>query len=100
VTTSEGEIVYCTSSEYHSGSQLVNVIIDGLPYQFGWLLCDRTQLQLEDASSSTSTRHPSREVFMANRDRTEGYRNCETLSQISEDSKIIENKGAQARDAR
>jgi hypothetical protein len=33
VTTSEGEVVYCLSSEYYSGSRLVNVIIDGLPYQ-------------------------------------------------------------------
>jgi hypothetical protein len=57
-TTSEGEIVYCTSSEYHSGSRLVNVIINGLPYQPGQPLYDRTLL-LEAESSSKSTRHPS-----------------------------------------
>jgi hypothetical protein len=34
-TIAEGEIVYCSSSEYHSGSWLVNVIINGLPYQNG-----------------------------------------------------------------
>jgi hypothetical protein len=58
-TTSEGEIVYCSSSEYHSGSRLVNVIIDGLPYQNGRPIYAPTVLQLEDASSSTNTRHPS-----------------------------------------
>ena len=43
-TTQEGEIVYCPSSEYYSGSRRVNVIIDGLPYQSGRPVLERTIL--------------------------------------------------------
>jgi hypothetical protein len=58
-TTSEGEIVYCPSFEYYLGSHRVNVIIDGLPYQSGRPVFERTVLQIGDATSSTSTRTPS-----------------------------------------
>ncbi|OEL23895.1 hypothetical protein BAE44_0015086, partial [Dichanthelium oligosanthes] len=98
VTTSEGETIYCTSSEYYSGSQLVNIIIDGLPYQEGRPLEDPTQLA--DTTSSSSSSHPSREVFMADRDHPEGVHNNETLSAISDDSRTMENEGEQAREAR
>jgi hypothetical protein len=42
VTKSEGETIYCTSSDYNLESRLVGVIIDGLPYQEGRPLEDST----------------------------------------------------------
>ncbi|OEL14664.1 hypothetical protein BAE44_0024317 [Dichanthelium oligosanthes] len=72
-TTSKGEIIYCTSSEYYSGSRLVNVIIDGLPYHEGRPLDNSTQLQ--DPTSSSSSSHLSGEVFMATGDLVEGHHN-------------------------
>ena len=100
VTTSEGEVVYCSSSEYHSGSRLVNVIIDGLPYQNGRPMYATTILQPGDEASSTSTRTPSREVFMTNAGREEGHHDRETLSQVSADSRTIAGEDTFARDAR
>jgi hypothetical protein len=97
-TTSKGEIIYCTSSEYYSRSRLVNVIINGLPYQEGRPLYEPTQLQ--DTTSSSSSSHQAREVFMAIGDHAEGHRNRETLSQIYKDSRTVDNEGEQAREAR
>jgi hypothetical protein len=79
MTTPEGEIIYCTSSEYYSRSCRVNIIIDGLPYQSGRPVFERTILQIGDATSLSSTRTLSREVFMTNGGHAEGQYNRETL---------------------
>jgi hypothetical protein len=96
-TTEEGEIVYCPSSEYYSGARRVNVIIDGLPYQSGQPVFEPTVLQIRDAASSTSTRTPSREVFVAD---AGGHHDHETPSQVSDDSKTIADEDVLVRDAR